>query len=153
MKKNNLIIAFLFLFVTLLPAQEKGIGVGLMIGEPTGLSGKYWVSQTNAFDAGVAYSFFSAHKGLMFHVDYLTHLQKIYFNGLAFLPYYGFGGKFGIANDKKSSFAARGVVGIAFLVKEKPIDIFLEVAPAFDLLPATGISVGAALGARYFFVR
>jgi hypothetical protein len=32
---------------------ERQYGVGLMLGDPTGLSGKAWVSRTNAIDAGL----------------------------------------------------------------------------------------------------
>jgi len=48
---------FLFLvgvmFSTPLSAQNRGFGMGLMLGEPTGLSAKAWTSPINAVDFGL----------------------------------------------------------------------------------------------------
>ncbi|MFO7933616.1 MAG: hypothetical protein R6U78_06005 [Bacteroidales bacterium] len=38
-----------------------------------------------------------------------------------------------------------------FLFESAPIDIFLEVVPTLELLPATGISFEGGIGARFFF--
>ena len=52
-------------------AQE-GFGVGIMVGEPTGLSMKKWISETKAIDAAAAWSF-SENASFQFHADYLHH--------------------------------------------------------------------------------
>src|SRR5690349_19282138 len=31
----------------------RNYGIGLMVGDPTGITGKIWIGQTNAIDAGV----------------------------------------------------------------------------------------------------
>ncbi|MBP1654509.1 MAG: hypothetical protein H6Q28_1065, partial [Bacteroidetes bacterium] len=38
-------------------AQDRGFGIGVMAGSPTGLNGKLWVSAENAVDVGLAWSF------------------------------------------------------------------------------------------------
>ncbi|MBI3766102.1 MAG: hypothetical protein HY277_06330, partial [Ignavibacteriales bacterium] len=38
-------------------SQDRGFGIGILIGEPTGVSVKGWLNATNAIDAGVAWSF------------------------------------------------------------------------------------------------
>jgi len=37
-------------------AQERGFGLGVIIGEPTGISAKLWTSPVNAFDFGLGWS-------------------------------------------------------------------------------------------------
>ncbi len=40
-----------------LNAQQKDFGLGIILGEPTGVSGKLWTSSENAFDFAAAWSF------------------------------------------------------------------------------------------------
>ena len=152
MKSKGLIFVLLLTFTVVTAAQESGLGSGVIIGEPTGISAKYWLNGKNAFDIAVAYSFFGANNGLFLKADYLFHLARVNFSNQTFLPFYGFGGKIKFAGKGNNSVGARGVIGVALLLKKAPVDIFIEIAPTFDLLPATGISIGAALGARYYFV-
>jgi len=43
------------------------------------------------------------------------------------------------------------VIGIAWMPRETPVDIFLELVPSLDLTAPTGFAMDAGLGARYFF--
>src|SRR6478609_9606016 len=38
-------------------------GLGAVVGDPTGLSGKIWVGQTNAIDAGLGFYGYGAYRG------------------------------------------------------------------------------------------
>ena len=57
---KKIIILFL-LGLILLPitikAQDSGIGLGIILGEPTGVSLKSWVGRREALDVAVAWSF------------------------------------------------------------------------------------------------
>ena len=56
-------------------AQRGGdFGLGLIIGDPTGLSGKGFVSETNAIDFAVGFSFIHGDH-LQLHADYLWHFD------------------------------------------------------------------------------
>ncbi|HCV42003.1 MAG TPA: hypothetical protein DGH68_00855, partial [Bacteroidetes bacterium] len=130
-------------------AQESGYGVGVLLGEPTGLSGKAWVSGQNAIDGGLAYSFRS--KGCFhIHGDYLWHFPDVIQSAERFPLYAGIGGR--IATGKGGAiFGVRIPLGVAFWVRSAPIELFLEVAPILDLAPATEFSANAGLGARFYF--
>ena len=54
-------------------AQDKGVGAGIMIGQPTGFSGKIWANEINALDFGVGFSFAKDDNGVNLHADYLWH--------------------------------------------------------------------------------
>jgi hypothetical protein len=124
-------------------------GLGIMLGEPTGISLKYWSSKTNAWDGGIAWGF-GAGGALYLHSDYLWHNFNFIPVDEGKLPlYYGLGGRVLFAD--KSHLGVRGVVGLDYMFARAPVDIFLEIAPIFDLIPGTDFTVNGAIGIRYFF--
>lgn len=142
-------ISFLILFSTLNYSQNKKIGAGIIVGEPTGFSFKYWLTEKTALDAGLAWSFLDEN-AFQFQADYLIHnftLIKISEGKLPF--YFGIGGRLKFSNDV--TFGIRVPVGLAYILKDAPIDVFLEFVPILDLLPKTDFTISAAIGGRYFF--
>lgn len=147
-------IAIVFLIILIASnyyAQDKGFGFGIMVGEPTGFSGKYWFNDTNALDFGVAYSFVRSVNALSLHADYLYHLFDVIKSNYRIPVYYGFGARLRLISGGDNSFGARGVIGLAWLSDKTPIDVFFELAPVFNLFPATSLNLDIALGARYYF--
>ncbi|MEW6506423.1 MAG: hypothetical protein AB1432_01625 [Bacteroidota bacterium] len=153
MKKLITILFIFFILITYrgVNGQSTGFGIGLMVGEPTGISGKYWISNENAFDFGLAYSFVQKHSAVSIHADYLYHAFDVIKSDYRLPVYYGFGARIRFVNNSDNSLGARGVVGIAWLNDKLPIDIFFEVVPVFNLIPSTALNLDIALGARYYF--
>lgn len=151
MKSIIKIVILSFLLPTIfLFSQEKDVGVGVILGEPFGLSAKYWTSESNAIDLGVGYSFIGAGSGFSFHVDYLYHINDLIKSESRLPVYYGFGIRFRFPQDDPNVFAARGVVGVLWYPENLPVDVFLEFAPSFRLLPNTAIDFGFGVGGRYY---
>jgi hypothetical protein len=147
-------IKFFIIIITLffainISAQSKGIGLGLIVGEPTGISFKYWTGSTTAFDAALAWSFIDE-GAFHIHGDYIFHNMRLISVPEGTLPfYYGIGVRIKTSNDTR--LGVRVPLGLAYLFNNAPIDIFLEVVPILDLTPKTDFSINAALGARYYF--
>ena len=142
-------ILFSLIIISSINAQSNGIGVGLIVGEPTGISGKYWTGSTTAFDAALAWSFVDEN-AFQIHADYLFHNIRLITISEGKLPfYYGIGARLKTANDIK--LGVRVPLGLAYLFQNVPIDIFIEVVPILDVIPKTDFQINAALGARYFF--
>jgi hypothetical protein len=130
-------------------AQDRGFGLGLILGDPTGLSAKAWLSPANAVDIGMAWSFRS--KGFLhIHADYLWHFTRAIQSQERFVLYTGIGGRLGVG-DEKSRLGIRVVGGIAWWPRDVPLDVFLEIAPILDLAPATELSANGGIGARFYF--
>lgn len=147
MKKTLLIL--LIIFTLNVYSQDKGFGVGVIIGEPTGISLKNWLNTKNAIDAGFSWTLYKP--ALHIHVDYLWHSYNV-FNTKERIPlYYGVGGRIKFGNKDDARIGLRGVIGVDFFVRNAPIDIFIEIAPIFDLIPSTSMSGNGGLGIRYFF--
>jgi hypothetical protein len=142
--------------VTLEPASESGtdgrrFGVGLMLGEPTGASLKYWLTDKAALDAGVGWSF-SDQDDFHIHADYLYHLFDLIPVDQGRLPvYFGGGPRVKFRENRDNLFGIRAVAGLAYLFENQPIDIFLEAGPIFDVTPDFEVKFTAAIGARYWF--
>ncbi len=149
--KRILIFLILIISISQAYAQRSGYGVGIIIGEPTGLSGKYWMDKETAVSAGLAYSFASNNRGISLHADLINHQYGVIKSGYILPVYYGFGFRLRTKERTDGSFGVRGVVGLNWQRTDYPIDIFIEAAPVFILLPETGVAIDASLGARYFF--
>lgn len=146
------VFAFIFCVSGLAKSQQSGFGLGVMFGEPTGISAKGWISERSAIDGGLGWSF--AHDGSVhIHVDYLYHFNNVF--GVPNVPLYlGVGGRIKLKNTDHNDDMRLGIripFGIAYQFTEAPIDIFLEIAPILDLNPSTEGSVNGALGIRYYF--
>jgi hypothetical protein len=146
-----------------LTAEEKirqGLGIGVIAGEPTGLSAKKWITDTTAIDAAAAWSF-ADFNSLQLHVDYLLHnydLIKTKELPGQLAVYYGIGGRIKLkgSNDEKDKdedarLGVRVPIGLSYTLKENPLELFAEVAPLLDVEPETKLGIGIGVGARYYF--
>lgn len=146
--KKLILLPFAFLLSFQAIAQDSGLGLGVLIGEPTGLSAKMWTSEKTAIDAGVAWSFIGT-GFLHLHADMLIHNFAIEVDRGQLPLYFGVGAKLVLASNL--GLGVRVPLGIAYLFADAPVDIFLELVPVLDLIPATGISFEGGIGVRYFF--
>ena len=136
-------------------ASNHNFGLGIIVGEPTGVSFKFWSSQTVGWDAGAAWSFVDG-SFFQIHGDILLHnfnLLKVDTGRMSL--YYGAGArlKFG-SNDTSGSdtiLSLRVPIGIAYEFDKTPVELFLEVVPMLDLVPRTAVGMAGAIGFRYFF--
>jgi hypothetical protein len=135
-------------------AQHKGFGMGIMVGEPTGLSFKYWLSTASAPDGGVAWSFYD-HPSFNLHADYLWHKFDLIPVGKGELPlYFGVGSRLKLQSDEgDSEFGIRFPVGISYIFGEGHFDTFAEIVPIMDLFPATMFNMNGAIGIRFYFIK
>jgi len=156
MKKYYIIIAVLLVSTLSLRAQDKGLGAGIMFGEPTGISVKGWVNQTTAIDVGIAYSFLEV-SSMHLSVDYVFHSYNLLNVASGKLPvYYGIGGRLKFKNNKEdndSRLGVRGPVGLCYQFQNAPVDIFLEIVPVLDIEPETKMSINSSIGVRYYFIN
>ena len=151
MKKFTLLsISILILTGSNIYSQQKGFGVGIIVGEPTGISAKYWTSSINAFDFGLGYSFTSSNSVLDFYSDYVFHSSDLIKAEENFVVYYGPGARLKIQKDN-TRLGLRGVIGIIWPPQNTPIDLFVELAPILDIIPETKFDFAGGVGARYFF--
>jgi hypothetical protein len=144
-------------------------GLGFMVGDPTGLTGKLWVARTNAIDFGVGFwgygpdncaghglpcDHFGTHAGTL-HADYLWQSNIV--RGPAQLDWhFGPGARTiwysGCAGDC-FALAARVPVGLDLMFANPAmLELFVELAPTLYFVPQLAdLGVEGAFGARFYF--
>lgn len=128
--------------------NKGGVGVGVILGEPTGLSLKSWNGDKAAFDLGLAWSFSGNNDAIHLHGDFLWHKWLNVDSGsLAF--YYGIGARVIFEDDPRAGL--RVPFGLTYLTEDAPLEIFFEVAPIFDVVPSTNTDVNGGVGVRFYF--
>jgi hypothetical protein len=141
------------------PAFAEGgpFGLGIIIGSPTGLSGKLYLNRTNAIDFAVGAAFLDS-RGLHAHVDYLWHPVMIASDEAFYLPLYlGLGVRIldhdHGRDDDDTHLGIRAPLGILFDFKRVPIDVFAEIALIIDIVDEHDdlLDLNAGIGIRYYF--
>jgi hypothetical protein len=130
-------------------AQETGpFSVGVILGEPTGISGKAWIGQLSAIDLALAWSFVAEGR-IYVHADYQQYFDFGQPDAGRLLFYGGIGGKLYVGADVE--LGVRLPLGVLYEIEQIPLEVFLEVAPGISIFPATALDFGGGLGVRYRF--
>lgn len=127
--------------------KVKSLGLGIILGEPTGASVKYWVGSNSAIDIGAAWSLAGRNEALHMHTDFLWHAWFREEENLAF--YYGLGGRVIFADDAEAGI--RIPLGLTYVFESVPFDLFLEAVPILDLAPEAKLAGNGGVGMRYYF--
>ena len=138
------IILMLAIPIAVSAQGRDGIGLGIIVGQPTGLSAISWLGGGNALDFVAAWSFQDS-GSFYLHADYQFH-------GYVDQPmtlFSGIGGFVLLQDDPV--LGIRIPLGISLLFQRAPMDLFFEVAPGLALAPATDFFVGGGIGFRFYF--
>jgi len=154
---------------------SRQFGVGAVVGDPTGLSGKIWVGQTNAVDLGVGFYGYGFRGGCFtdrdgrtvcdrrygygstsVHADYLWESKIVEGHGAQLDWHLGGGARTLFASGACArdcwDLGARAPVGLDLTFQQPTfLEVFLELAPAFYVVPVAFFSFEGALGARGYF--
>lgn len=143
--------------------QGKSFGIGLLLGSPLGVSGKYKISGNTALAFGVG-GFSGYANAINIHVDHLWHPWVPINNRDLSLPVYaGVGAIVALsASDpaipgQRVTYGApgwlgvRGPFGIAMAFKRAPIDLFAELAPTLTVGNWATVGIDGSVGVRLYF--
>lgn len=140
-------------------ATGKNFGLGLIIGDPTGLTLKGFLTRETAIDGAVGIGVLGG-EGLHVHADFLWHFPIQQWSSAALDLYLGVGPELGFHNhphhpppddDHHDVFiGARAPFGLAVMFNA-PFDVFLEVAAGLWLIQDVHFHLDAAIGGRYWF--
>ncbi|MBU0561612.1 MAG: hypothetical protein KJ799_18050 [Bacteroidetes bacterium] len=151
--KNIKVLAATLLFILSADyfAQDKNFGAGIMLGEPAGFSGKYWLNETESINFGIGAALFKTNKSFSLHVDLIQNLCGLFESPYTNQFYYGFGLRLHMNSKNRGGVGVRGVGGLSMFLDKLPVDLFAELAPVFTLLPDTSLEFDLSLGGRYYF--
>ena len=156
MKCKIAIIVFLLAASSANARTQDDFGIGIILGEPTGLSLKYWIDEEIAVDGALAWSY-SENDSFQLHGDYLIHNYE-WLEAREMPVYYGIGARLKFKdsdgrgrNENDAILGIRVPLGITYLFDEAPLDMFFELVPVLDIAPDVDLDLNAALGLRYYF--
>lgn len=150
-----LIIATQWSFISIHTAEAQragsgNFGIGIMVGEPTGIAPKLWLNQESAIAGGIAWAF-SGEASMHLHADFINHVHGLVdVEGGMLSFYYGMGGRL-LLRENSSKIGMRFPIGLNYILSGSSIEFFLEIVPVFNLLPSTDFSGNGGIGFRYYF--
>lgn len=139
--------------------SPRGFGIGVVLGEPTGLTFAVRPNSWNAVQGHLSYSLISDRARA--NVDYLQSVAVIQPSSarMEFPVYIGIGGTVGVTDDGPGPFGdnatawvgGRVPFGITMLPDDVPVEVFAEIAPTVYVLPETTPGLEGGLGVRAYF--
>ena len=131
-------------------AQEKNVGLGFIVGEPTGIDAKFNLTEVHALEFALAWSL-SDENDLHIQGDYLWHKYDVIKVRKGVLPlFFGVGGRIEFRDVADDRVGIRFPVGLDYYFSGAPFDVFVELAPVLDLAPDTDFDIEAAIGGRFW---
>jgi hypothetical protein len=145
---------------------NKTFGLGLELGAPTGLTGKYFLERDRALQFGLGTIYhYRDRDGLHLYLDYLFHPISLVSHRSFELPlYFGVGGRLwnlehyrgDRIHEDAFALGVRVPVGVAFDFTTVPLDVFVQLVFVLDFY--TGdyyrdvyADLNASVGIRYYF--
>jgi hypothetical protein len=123
------------------------LGLGVLLGDPTAGTAKYWFDDRQAVVAGIGVS-----QNLLLYSDYVFH-------GWELLPqskrgrlaaYAAIGGRLEFMDE--TDFGIRLLPGLSYWPNfKRPVEFFLEVGPVIRLTNGTRVRVDGGVGLRVYF--
>ena len=162
MNEKYLFILLLLIITFTCYSQDSGFGMGIIVGEPTGISAKLWMTGTSGLVFGAAWSFLTdesestengegSHLHLAFHIDYVFHALDLFdIPGGKVGAYIGGGGRIKIL-DNGIILGCRIPLGLVYFNEPLTIDVFIELVHVMELYPETRVSGNGGIGIRYYF--
>lgn len=142
---------------------HSGIGFGLVLGEPTGLTGKFFLTDDLTIDTDLAFSFLD--ERFEPTIDLLYHFQNITPSSpdVSVRPYLGGGAMLAVSGDddddkkrkEKNDDSVKGGVratgGLSLIFAEIPIELAADVSPGWWFTGDGDFDLSGAFSVRYFF--
>ncbi len=156
---RSLGICALILTTLLMPVDSRAdrpgpFGLGIVLGDPTGVSANYELSSQRSVDAALAWAF-GSETGFSFHSDYLWHRADLFqVDGRGIHAHYGLGGRLININNRsedKTRLGLRLPAGLNFDVNRGTLQFFAEIALIMNLLPKTSTDADFGIGVRVYF--
>jgi hypothetical protein len=137
------------------------VGVGIMLGTTPGITGKVWLSETEAVQVGLGLQ--STNTAAI--ADYIWNWRDAFRSlsnssfAKSLVPYIGLGGigvwggntAFFNRDTGTFGFGFRLPVGLEYLPRFLPVGVFAEIDPGFGVAPTTFSFFQADVGARFYF--
>jgi hypothetical protein len=135
--------------------QADGVGLGIILGDPSGLSVAVREGEHHVIQVHFGYNF--RRDRVHFSADYLYNvviLDSPEMAGVRFPLYIGIGGRYqsyGTDFQDDAGLGVRVPLGMAVLPRSLAIDPFVEIVPIMLIVPETQPGLEGGVGIRLYF--
>lgn len=156
--KKLLAILAIFSTLTIAPLQAKTVGVGVVMGAPTGLSANLFMNESQSVHTTLAWDLDDDDEDEMILASHYTWRRSDFaLKELGWL--YGFGGRLQTLDDNHRDNKDRddfelgpsGTLGLFYDFGQVPVEVFLKGNMTVNLIQDTETDVDAMLGVHYNF--
>lgn len=145
----------LLISLTVTKQAHAEAALGVVIGDPTGISGRVALDSRHSVEGAFAYST-GHYDGLHMHGTYLwDHARSFSTTEGPIDLYYGLGVRLIAVNkgsqDGKIALGPRAPLGLLYNFNDPNIEIFGELSLALDLTPKTDVDLDVGIGVRIRF--
>ena len=131
-------------------------GAGVILGDPSGVTAKYFTGNNDALSGGIGAGY---HNGFYIYVDYLRHFRGIiplrgttlYIGAGPGIHHHENDNNKNRDDDDYNSLECRVPVGVEYTFTQVPIGCFLELVPALEIVPDIDFHIRGGIGFRYYF--
>jgi hypothetical protein len=122
------------------------IGLGLVLGEPSGINGQFYWDQRSSIGVTVAWStrdwFFAA-------ADYQRD-EKLADSPPEWRWFWGAGAYIGAPAKERGLLGARIPLGLKYHIPQSPVDVWGEIVPALRIIPDTKPEIQGGIGVTFW---
>ena len=130
-------------------AEGGPFGLGIIVGQPTGLTAAFELSENTMIDAALGLELFD-NRDFYLHVEFDYFLPTLVSGSSVSLDgYLGIGGFF--ANHNDPVIGARAPFGLSLWFTNVPLQLFAELSLLLPITPDVDLHVRGAGGFRYYF--
>ncbi|WP_141734508.1 hypothetical protein [Oligoflexus tunisiensis] len=133
-------------------ATHGPFGLGISLIDPTGISANYYHEKQKSFAAALGWG----DDYLRLNLDHLWYRRDIIvIDRIPIDLYFGVGARYyqheKRNNDDESEIGIRFPVGVAYIFRKVPIQLFGELGPALVIVDESAFIIDIAIGGRYYF--
>lgn len=139
----------------ILDTARADAALGVVIGDPTGVSGRLGLDSQHSLEGALAYSS-SHYEGLHVHATYLWDRARSFATSQGPLElYYGLGARLISINkgkyDGDTALGVRSPLGLLYNFHNPNVEVFGELSLALDVVPKTDVDLDVGIGVRIRF--
>lgn len=122
--------------------------VGVIVGQPTGIDGQWWLTPRSAIHGIIGYSFYDDGK-LHISGDYLYNFGFFQIPGGMMPVHFGVGGVIRVGSG--FVFGFRVPLGAEYILDQGALSVFAQLAPQVNLIDDFEFNFGGGVGVRLNF--